>query len=151
MFLSFYIAYLLAVVPMPDWAAPYRPEWVAMVLIYWIITLPGRMGIGCAWLAGLLLDILEGGVLGLNALVLTAMAYLALTLQRRLRGFSHVQLGLLLLLLCGGLLLGRWLGTLNGHIAPGGPLFPVAALSSTVVWIPLFWTLGWLKRAAGVT
>jgi rod shape-determining protein MreD len=59
-FLSFFIAYLLAIVPFPEWAMNYRPEWVPMVLIYWVMALPYRIGIGSAWSAGLILDILEG-------------------------------------------------------------------------------------------
>ena len=51
--LSFFLAYLLAIVPFPEWAMNYRPEWVPMVLIYWVMALPYRIGIGSAWCAGL--------------------------------------------------------------------------------------------------
>ena len=63
---SFFIAYLLAIVPFPEWAMNYRPEWVPMVLIYWVMALPYRIGIGSAWIVGLVLDILEGSILGLS-------------------------------------------------------------------------------------
>ena len=36
-FLSFFLAYLLAIVPFPQWAMNYRPEWVPLVLIYWVM------------------------------------------------------------------------------------------------------------------
>ena len=73
--LSFFLAYLLAIVPFPEWAMNYRPEWVPMVLIYWVMALPYRVGIGSAWCAGLILDILKGSVLGLNAIGLVIVAY----------------------------------------------------------------------------
>ena len=57
-FLTFFIAYLLAIVPFPQWGMNYRPEWVPMVLIYWAMALPYRIGIGFAWFAGLILDCL---------------------------------------------------------------------------------------------
>ena len=52
----------------------YRPEWVPMVLIYWVMALPYRIGIGSAWIVGLVLDILEGSILGLNAMALVIIA-----------------------------------------------------------------------------
>jgi rod shape-determining protein MreD len=89
--LTFFIAYLLAIVPFPEWAMSYRPEWVPLVLIYWVMALPYRIGIGSAWAAGLILDILEGSILGLNALALVILAYITLSLHKRLRMFSTFQ------------------------------------------------------------
>ena len=90
-FLSFFIAYLLAIVPFPEWAMNYRPEWVPMVLIYWTMALPYRVGIGSAWAVGLVLDVLEGATLGVNALALVVVAYVALSLHQRMRMFSALQ------------------------------------------------------------
>ena len=73
-FLSFFLAYLLAIVPFPEWAMNYRPEWVPIVLIYWTMALPYRIGIGSACAAGLVLDVLEGSTLGVNALALVVVA-----------------------------------------------------------------------------
>ena len=75
-FLTFFLAYFLAIVPFPDWAMDYRPEWVPLVLIYWVMALPYRVGIGWAWLAGIILDILEGSTLGLNAMALVIICLL---------------------------------------------------------------------------
>ena len=47
-FLTFFLAYLLAIVPFPEWAMDYRPEWVPLVLMYWVMALPYRVGIGSA-------------------------------------------------------------------------------------------------------
>ena len=149
--LSFYLAYLLALVPLPQWAQPYRPEWVPMVLIYWTMVLPYRVGLGSAWLAGLLLDLLEGSVLGLNALLMTFIAYCTLTLHLRLRMFSGLlQSGLVLGLLAATLILGRWLADLSGLSPLRGWAYLLPALSSALLWPPLFWLLHWLRRKAGV-
>ena len=148
---SFYIAYLLALVPLPDWAMFYRPEWVLMVLIYWLTSLPHRVGIGTAWVAGLGLDLLESAALGFNALIMAVIAYLAIKLHARRRLFSTLQQSLLVLLLtiC-SLLLSRWLGTLmNGQTAPGGLMFLVPAFTSAIVCPPLFWLLHWLRHVSG--
>ncbi|HUM92196.1 MAG TPA: rod shape-determining protein MreD, partial [Candidatus Competibacter sp.] len=62
--LSFLIAFLLGGVPLPDSLERFRPDWVAMVLIYWNMALPHRVGIGIGWLVGLLMDVGRGGLLG---------------------------------------------------------------------------------------
>ena len=62
-----------------------------MVLIYWVMALPYRLGIGSAWCAGLLLDILEGSALGLNAISLVILAYVTLSLHQRMRMFTSLQ------------------------------------------------------------
>ena len=90
-FLTFFIAYLLAIVPFPQWGMNYRPEWVPMVLIYWEMALPYRIGICFAWFAWLILDILEGSILGLNAMALVIIAYVTLSLHLRLRLIQMVM------------------------------------------------------------
>ena len=99
--LSFFLAYLLAIVPFPEWAMNYRPEWVPMVLIYWVMALPYRIGIGSAWCAGLILDILKGSVLGLNAIGLVIVAYVTSSIHLRFRMFSSIQQSGLVLVLIG--------------------------------------------------
>jgi len=38
-------AFMLAIMPLPDWAIVYRPDWVTLVLIYWSMTVPSRIGV----------------------------------------------------------------------------------------------------------
>ncbi|MCP5197578.1 MAG: rod shape-determining protein MreD [Gammaproteobacteria bacterium] len=83
--ISFLIAFLLAGIPLPDPLLPFRPDWVVMVLIYWCMALPHRIGIGIGWGVGLLLDIGRGALLGQHALALAVVAYLTLQTYRRIR------------------------------------------------------------------
>ena len=71
------LAALFTVLPLPDWLEAYRPEWVALVVIYWVVALPDRIGLFSAWIAGFFMDVLEGSLLGLNALALALVAYLS--------------------------------------------------------------------------
>lgn len=149
--LSFFFAYLLAIVPFPDWAMNYRPEWVPMVLIYWVMALPYRIGIGSAWFAGLILDILEGSILGLNAMALVVIAYVTLSLHQRLRMFSSLQQAGLVLALVGlNLLLSNWLQIMTGQTVPGTMMFLMAALTSAVIWPSLFQLLRQIRRSFDV-
>ena len=54
----------LVVLPLPGILTPFRPPWATMVLIYWIMMWPRSFGLGAAWVVGLLLDILQGALLG---------------------------------------------------------------------------------------
>ncbi|MEX0619235.1 MAG: rod shape-determining protein MreD [Pseudohongiellaceae bacterium] len=149
--LSFFFAYLLAIVPFPDWAMSYRPEWVAMVLIYWVMALPYRIGIGFAWVVGLLMDVLEGSVLGINAMTLAIIAYMTLSLHLRLRMFSPLQQSGLVLALVGmNLMMCHWLQLMTGQTVPSNLLFLLAALSSAITWPWLFQLLRHMRRSFGV-
>ena len=100
--LSFIVALILAVLPLPEWAQAYRPNWTALVMLYWCMALPERVGVGTAWGLGLLLDVLQGAVLGQYAMTMAILAFLMLNLHRRVRVFplwqQSVVVGVLLVL-----------------------------------------------------
>ena len=150
-FLSFFIAYLLAIVPFPEWAMNYRPEWVPMVMIYWAIALPYRVGIGTAWVAGLVLDVLEGSTLGVNALALVVIAYVALSLHLRMRMFSTLQQSGLVVALVGlNLILCNWLQIVTGQSVTSNLMFLMGAVTSAVIWPSLFQLLRQVRRSFDV-
>lgn len=149
--LSFLLAYLLAIVPFPEWAMYYRPQWVALVLIYWIMALPYRIGIGAAWMVGLFTDILEGSLLGIHALTFSVLAYITLSLHQRLRLFSYLQQSGIVLALVGLVMTGTyWIKVVSGQTASGGMQFLLGALSSAFVWPWLFLLLRQLRRGFDV-
>ena len=149
--LSFFIAYLLAIVPFPIWAMNYRPEWIPMVMIYWAMALPYRIGIGWAFFLGLFLDILEGSILGLNAMALVIIAYVTLSVHQRLRMFSSVQQAGLVLTLVGlNLMICHWLQIVTGQAVATNMMFLMAALTSAVIWPSIFQLLRQTRRSFDV-
>ena len=82
---SFVLALMLTALPVPDWAALWRPAWVALVLIYWCMAVPSRVGVVVGWCAGLFLDVLSGTLLGQHALALALVAYITHKSYRRVR------------------------------------------------------------------
>ncbi len=84
-------ALVLTVLPMPQWAAEFRPQWMALTLIYWALVLPARVGVFWAWGAGLVMDVTTGTVLGQYALSLSVPVYLVVELHRRIRLFPPRQ------------------------------------------------------------
>ncbi|ALO45447.1 rod shape-determining protein MreD [Pseudohongiella spirulinae] len=149
--LSLLLAYLLAIVPFPDWAMHYRPQWVALVLIYWLMALPYRVGIGTAWLSGAFLDILQGSLLGINALSFALLAYLTLSLHQRLRLFSALQQSGIVLVLVGlTMTVTNWIKVGTDQTSEGSLLYLLGALSSAFVWPWLFLMMRQLRRGFDV-
>lgn len=149
--LSFLVAYLLAIVPFPEWAMHYRPQWVMLVLIYWVMALPYRVGIGSAWMAGIFTDILEGSMLGINAFTFAILAYITLSLHQRVRLFSSWQQSGIILALVGLVMTATyWIKVITGQTAQEDMLFLLGALSSAFVWPWLFLLLRQLRRGFDV-
>jgi len=149
--LSFAIAFLLAIVPFPEWAMNYRPQWVVMVLIYWAMALPYRIGLGFAWVTGVMVDILEGSMLGLNALALTVIVYITLNLHQRLRMFSAVQQSGLVLVLAGlHMMMVHWMKIATNQTVSSNLFFLLGALSSAFLWPWVFVSLRQLRVGFGV-
>ncbi len=67
---SYLVALLLTIWPLPNWAEPFRPAWVVLATIYWCLFLPHRVGLLVTFGVGILVDTLTGSLLGEHALAL---------------------------------------------------------------------------------
>jgi rod shape-determining protein MreD len=92
--LSLLAALGLAVVPLAAPVAPFRPDWVAIVLLYWSLIAPRRYGLFTAFWMGLALDALSGALLGQHSLALLVIVYLSQRFYLRFRAFPASQLAL---------------------------------------------------------
>jgi len=102
---------------------PASPDLLALVLVFWNVHQPRRVGVGLAFVFGLVMDVHQGALLGQHALAYTLLSYFAITVHRRVLWFSlaeqalHVlplfaaahAVSLLTRLLAGGLFPGWWL------------------------------------------
>ena len=96
---SIVLAFLLQLTPLPQAFLPLKPYWIALVLIYWSIEAPERMGLGFAFLIGLAGDLLTGQLLGEQALRLVVLVFIVLRFRSRLRFFPLSQQALAVLAL----------------------------------------------------
>ena len=92
LWLSLLIAMVFTVVPLPEALGPYRPPFVTMAIIYWAMMWPRLCGILTAFIAGLMLDLFNGSMLGQHALALSVVAYLTLRFHLQIRIFPLWQL-----------------------------------------------------------
>lgn len=144
--LSILAALLLSVMPMPDPVSLGRPMWLAMVLAYWVMALPHRVGLLTAWLAGLVSDVLFGQLFGQNALVMTVVVWMVLLLYQRIRRFPLWQQSLVMLPVFGiAQMVLLWLNSLSGN-RPPTLLFLLPAVVSAVLWPWVFSLLRGVRR-----
>ena len=98
---SIVVALMLAIAPMPDWAGPFRPDWVALALIYWSMNLPRTYSVGHAWLIGIVLDVAHGTLLGQHAIALSCIVYLTIKFHLQFRLYPVSQMALTIIPLLG--------------------------------------------------
>ncbi|MEO6968383.1 MAG: rod shape-determining protein MreD [Rhodanobacteraceae bacterium] len=96
---SLALSLLLMLMPLPQTLAPFKPYWPALVLIYWVLEAPERTSIGLAFAVGLGADLLDGALLGEQALRLAALTFIVLRFRSRLRFFPMWQQALAVLVL----------------------------------------------------
>ena len=148
--LSFALALLLSVAPMPAFMETGRPLWLALFLTAWTLALPHRVGMTTAWVLGLAADVLYGTLLGQNALILTFITFLVLSLHQRLRMFPMWQQSLVLLVVFGlAQLVQLWLNALTGN-RPPTLLFILPALVSALLWPWVCTALRIIRQRLGV-
>ena len=136
---TFFFALVLAAFPMPRLIDYIRPEWVAMTVIFWVLMSPTKAGIFLALFMGLLLDVLHGSLLGLNALAMSIMAYLVLLLHSRMRLYNPLQQSFLVFILIGLFLLVRfWSESIV--IGQGKTALLWHSVGSALIW-PLWYNL----------
>lgn len=91
-YLTLLIALLCQLYPWVGQGIIFRPAFMLVVLLFWLLRAPNLCNVGTAWVAGLLIDLATGSLLGQHALSFTITAYIALTYQRRLVLFNGWQL-----------------------------------------------------------
>ncbi|MEY4507109.1 MAG: rod shape-determining protein MreD [Pseudomonadota bacterium] len=114
--------------------AAWRPDVLAVVLVFWGVNQPGRVGVIVAFFFGLLMDIHQGALLGQHALAYTLLGFFAAVIHRRLMWFDLVSQAAHVL----GLLMASQLVTLLVRMASGGQ-FPgwsyfLAPLLGAALW-----------------
>ena len=136
--LSLVLTLALVAVPLPNSVAPLRPDWVAVVLLYWSLMAPRHFSLLTAFWTGIALDTLSGALLGQNALALLVVVYLAEKFHLRLRVFPLSQLAITVLLLLGLYeFILFWIDGMTGRSVPLVERW-VPPLTGTLVWVLLY-------------
>lgn len=147
--LSLLLSVVLTITTFP--LGHFAPDWIHLFLIYWILATPGSIGLLIAWMIGLLVDVVLGSTLGVNALVYSLIAYLIFKSYMAIRYLTVLQQGILILLL---LLIKStiilWIDDMTGASNYTTSLY-WTPLISALVWPLVYYFLRILRRKYNVT
>jgi len=142
-------AFMLAIMPLPDWAVTFRADWVTLVLIYWAMAVPSRVGVTVAWFAGLFLDVSYGTLMGQHAIGMVFVIYVIHIQHQRLRVASLLQQAIVIFfLLFIKQLAALWVDGMLGR-APDSWLYFMPTITSTLLWPWTYLILRDLRRKFG--
>jgi len=91
----FFLGLICAIFPLPIILNAFRPDWMILIIFYWVLAVPQRVSIVHAFILGLLLDLLLGSTLGIHGLIFSLLAYVISANYQRIRYFTLVQTTLL--------------------------------------------------------
>lgn len=145
---SVVLALLLALLALPPALLPFKPFWLALVVVYWALEAPEKMSLGRAFSLGLVGDLLTGSLLGEQALRLAIIAFIVLRLRSRMRFFPMLQQSLAVL----ALLVNDRVVLLMIRMFAGGGVpdytFWIGPLVGTLAWPWLFLLLDIARQRA---
>jgi rod shape-determining protein MreD len=137
--LSLLVALALNVVPLGRLDA--RPDFLAIVLVFWNVNQPRRVGVGVAFLFGLLMDVHAAALLGQHALAYSLLSYFAVSIHRRLSAFPPSSQAVQLLpLWYAALAITVLVRMVAGHAFPGWQILLAPAFAS-LLWPLVSWIL----------
>jgi rod shape-determining protein MreD len=144
--LSLIIGLVLMILPLPDWVQIYRPNWVALILIYWSMALPNRVGLWSAFFSGLLVDTAQSTLLGQHALALVIIVYININFYQRVRVLSLPQQAIYVFaLLVVGQVIVTWVEGILGRPVPILAFFS-APFIGMLIWPWVFVVLRDIRR-----
>jgi rod shape-determining protein MreD len=123
-----------------------RPDFAALVLLYWCTHKPHRIGIGIAWMVGILADVSDSSLFGQHALSYAVLAFGGIMLHRRIQMFDvseqPLQVFPLFLVSYAVFAAVHWL--FGGHMSWE---YFLGCLSSALLWIPMSVLLQTMRRS----
>jgi rod shape-determining protein MreD len=144
--LTLFLGLLGNIVPVGGVALALKPDFLALVLLYWCIREPRLISVGIAWCLGLLMDVADATVFGQHALAYAVLAYAAEYFRRRVLRFplwqQAAQVAVLLLFCAGLVLLVRVVG---GASLPRWS-YAVGPLVGAFLWPAVTVLLQWPQR-----
>lgn len=141
------LAALLELLALPETLDRLRPEWLCLVMIYWILALPHRIGVLWGFAIGLFQDALLGSVLGQHALAYSVVAWITVLAYKRLRVFPALQQSGVVFMLAGtAVLISYTVQNAAGRGVQSPVVALLPALTSVLLWRPVYLFLRQVRR-----
>ena len=141
LFLWFTLLAAFAVNLLPVGRHPAAPDALALVLVFWNVHQARRVGVGVAFVCGLLMDVHDGAILGQHALAYALLAYFATAIHRRLLWFGPPLQALQILpLFIAAHFVSFAVRMIVGGMLPGWPAL-LAPVFEALLWPLIAWLL----------
>lgn len=139
MWFTLVVAFMLNMLPLGRVA--WLPDFLALTLVFWAIHQPLRVGVGTAFLFGLLMDVHQGALLGQHALAYALLGFLSITIHRRVLWFPVLSQAIQVLpLLAGAHAVALVVRLIAGGIFPGWSIV-LAPFIEALLWPVAGWLL----------
>jgi len=139
------VGLMLTIMPLPDAAEPFRPDWMALLVIFWAMQLPRTWSVGSAWIVGLVLDVSSGTLIGQHALALCLVTFATVRFHLLMRVFPLSQLSATIFaLLAMYQFILYWVNGVAGVSAPS-VVYWAPVITGTLIWPFLYMFLSGVR------
>ena len=129
----------------------FSPEWTQLFLIYWILALPMSVGMFTSWLIGLLIDVVLGSTLGVNALMFTLTSFIVLKIHNIIRYITVFQQSIIIsIIMLIKVTLILWIDALLNLDNYTLSLY-WSSLTSAIIWPLVFYSLRIIRRKYNIS
>jgi rod shape-determining protein MreD len=128
------IAIFLTVIPVSNSVENYWPDWITLVVFYWVLVSPATLGVMFGWMNGLIEDVVTYSLLGQHALGKALIGTVVAAAFQRLRIFSFLEkMAVIFILQSINIAISAW----TNNLAFGASIDWILwqpALSTALVW-----------------
>jgi rod shape-determining protein MreD len=149
--LTLLIGLCIQIIP---WSTEYnifKPHLLMLIMAYWLIALPHRIGMGMAFLLGIVLDLFSGSLLGIHAFILSCIAYLLMFKFQLIRNLALWQQSIIIFAvsLCYNSLVFLFQVSIY-HTITISPLILVSSIVDGILWIVIYLFLRLIRRSFAI-
>ena len=129
----------------------FSPDWTQLFLIYWILAAPLSIGLLSSWVVGLVLDVVLGSTLGINALMYTIISYLVFKIHHIARYITVFQQSIVIIaILLIKFTLVLWIDSILSINNYNISLY-WSCLTSALCWPLVFYSLRAIRRKYNIS
>lgn len=145
--LTLLIGLCVQIIPWSPEYNMFKPHLLMLIMAYWLIALPHRIGMSIAFLLGIILDLFSGSLLGIHAFIFSCVAYLLMFKFQLIRNLALWQQSIIIFAvsLCYNILVFLFQVSIY-HTITISPLILVSSFVDAVLWIVIYLFLRLIRR-----
>lgn len=149
--ITLFLGLCLQIIPWTPSYNIYKPQVLMLFLAYWLIALPHRVGIGTAFILGIIMDLFSGTIIGIHAFIFSIIAYLLIFKYQLIRNLALWQQCFIIfgISICYNLLMFLFQVSIY-HTITMSPLNLLSSFVDGVLWIVIYLFLRLVRRSFAI-